>query len=153
MSITFTSSAFEEGGTIPTEHTADGADASPGLAWGEPPEGTESFAVICDDPDAPMGTWVHWVTFNVPSDARELSVGVPATETLGSGAVQGKNDFGKIGYGGPSPPPGRPHRYYFKLYCLDARLDLPAGATKKQFLRASEDHVLAYGEIMGRYGR
>lgn len=153
MSIKLTSRAFENEALIPVKHTGDGPDVSPALSWADPPEGAASFALICDDPDAPVGTWVHWVIYNIPAGARALPEGVSTTETLDSGAVQGKNDFGKIGYGGPAPPPGKPHRYFFKLYCLDTKLDLAVGATKKQVLAAMAGHVLAEGQLMGRYKR
>src|SRR5262249_933982 len=109
MTIELSSTAFREGEIIPKEYTADGKDVSPSLRWGEPPAATKSFALICDDPDAPRGIWVHWVLFNLPVDARELPQGVPTKESLPDGAKQGTNDFGKIGWGGPSPPPGKPH--------------------------------------------
>src|SRR5215831_16591109 len=119
-----TSTAFTEDGNIPKQHTGDGKDISPELHWSGAPTGTKSFALICDDPDAPRGTWVHWVVFNLPPAKTVLPEGVPTTGKLASGAVQGKNDFGKLGYGGPSPPKGKPHRYFFKIYALDAVLDL-----------------------------
>jgi Raf kinase inhibitor-like YbhB/YbcL family protein len=153
MSIELTSTAFQPGGTIPKQHTADGADRSPPLHWSEPPSGTKSLALICDDPDAPGGTWVHWVLFNLPSQTRELEEGVPTTETLGNGAKQGTNDFGNIGYGGPDPPKGKPHRYLFKLYALDVAVDLPAGATKAQLTDAMKGHILGEGQLVGTYGR
>ena len=152
MSIQLTSPAFREGETIPKQHTGDGADTSPPLRWGDPPEGTRTFALVCDDPDAPRKTWVHWVIFNLPADLRQLDA-VPAREALDSGARQGKNDFGKAGYGGPAPPRGKPHRYFFKLYALDQPLDLPAGATKDQLLAAMKGHGLAEGQLMGKYSR
>lgn len=153
MTIELTSPAFPAGGTIPKPHTGDGTDRSPPLHWSAPPEGTKSLALICDDPDAPRGNWVHWVLFNLPATARELDEGVPTTEVLDSGAKQGKTDFGKVGYGGPAPPKGKPHRYFFKLYALDVTLDLPAGATKAQLVEAMKGHILAEGEVMGNYGR
>jgi Raf kinase inhibitor-like YbhB/YbcL family protein len=153
MSIQLSSPAFQEGETIPRQYTGDGKDTSPPLRWGEPPEGTRSFALVCDDPDAPRGTWTHWLLFNLPPDRRELPEGVPAKETLDGGASQGKNDFGNIGYGGPAPPAGKPHRYYFRLYALDTQLDLPAGASRQQLLAAMKGHILAEGQLMGRYGR
>ena len=148
-----TSSAFSEGATIPKKYTADGADVSPPLQWQGAPQTTKSIALICDDPDAPRGTWVHWVLFNLPADKNELPEGVPATATLTGGARQGKNDFGKLGYGGPSPPKGKPHRYFFKIYALDALLDLKEGATKAQLEKAMAGHILAQGQLMGTYGR
>lgn len=152
MDIRLTSTAFAEGGIIPRKYTCDGADVSPPLAWDNVPDGTKSFALICDDPDAPMGTWVHWVLFNLPADVRSLPEAVPPDKELSNGARQGTNDFRKIGYGGPCPPRGT-HRYYFKLYALDTTLDLPAGSSKAQLLKAMEGHVLAEGQLMGKYGR
>ena len=153
MSIKLTSTAFQAGATIPKEYTGDGADQSPALSWSEPPKETQSFALICDDPDAPRGTWVHWVLFNLPAQTRQLEQGVPTTDTLASGAKHGKNDFGNVGYGGPAPPKGKPHRYFFRLYALDANLDLPAGASKAQLETAMKGHILAEGQLMGKYGR
>jgi Raf kinase inhibitor-like YbhB/YbcL family protein len=153
MSIDLTSTAFQPGADIPKQYTGDGADRSPTLKWSEPPSGTKSLALICDDPDAPRGTWVHWVLFNLPSQTRELEEGVPTKETLANGAKQGKNDFGKIGYGGPAPPKGKPHRYFFKLYALDVAVDLPAGASKSQLTDAMKGHILAEGQLMGNYKR
>ncbi len=153
MTIRVSSSAFQEGGAIPTPYTDDGQDASPPLQWDNVPAGTKGLALIADDPDAPRGTWVHWVLYNLPADARSLDEGVPTTETLPNGARQGKNDFGKIGYGGPAPPKGKPHRYYFKLYALDAPVGLAPGATKAELLAAMKGHVLAEGQLMGKYGR
>jgi len=153
MSFQLSTSAFESGGRIPTRHTADGADVSPPLAWTDPPEGTRSFALVCDDPDAPMGTWVHWVVYAIPADARELAEGIPAKDELENGTRQGTNDFRKVGYGGPSPPPGRAHRYYFRLYALDAALDLPPRQTKTALMKAMEGHILGEAELMGKYGR
>jgi len=153
MGFEIKSQAFSLSGTIPTQYTCDGADLSPPLEWTEAPEGVVTFALIADDPDAPMGTWVHWVLYNIPGDARSLPQGVPASETLKGGAVQGTNDFRSIGYGGPCPPPGKPHRYFFKLYALNTKLDLPPKATKKQVLKSMEGRTLAQAELMGRYGR
>jgi len=152
MDIKVTSTAFEEGEMIPAKHTCDEEDISPPLAWDSIPEGTKTLALICDDPDAPMGTWVHWVLFNLPPDINELPENIPPEEELESGAKQGTNDFRRIGYGGPCPPGGT-HRYYFKLYALDAELDLEAGARKPQLLEAMEGHILAEGQLMGRYSR
>ncbi len=119
MSLQISSAAFSAGETIPKKFTCDGPDVSPHLKWNDPPANTQGIALVMDDPDAPAGTWVHWVLYDVPADARELPEGVPKQEQLSSGARQGRNDFGKIGYGGPCPPPGKPHRYFFKLYALD----------------------------------
>jgi Raf kinase inhibitor-like YbhB/YbcL family protein len=149
-----TSTAFREGETIPTKHTDDGEDVSPPLRWDGDPQGTNSFALICDDPDAPRSTpWVHWVVYNLPADARELPEATPKHESFSTGLRQGKNDFGDIGYGGPAPPRGKPHRYFFKLYALDAKLELPTGATKQQVEQAMKGHVLAHGQLMGKYQR
>ena len=152
MTLKFTSPDFASGGAIPKQFTCDGADISPALAWSDPPAGTQSFSLIADDPDAPVGTWVHWVVFDLPATARSLAQNLPKTEQLESGARQGTNDFGKIGYGGPCPPHGT-HRYFFKIYALDTKLNLKAGATKKDLERAQQGHVLAQGEYMGRYSR
>jgi hypothetical protein len=126
---------------------------SPALEWNDPPGATQSFALIADDPDAPVGTWVHWVLFDLPANARTLGQNVPKIEQLADGSRQGRNDFGKIGYGGPCPPRGKPHRYFFKLYALDTKLNLKPGVTKKDVERAMQGHVLAQGEWMGRYSR
>jgi Raf kinase inhibitor-like YbhB/YbcL family protein len=153
MSIELTSTAFQPGAAIPKQYTGDGEDHSLPLRWSEPPSGTKSIALICDDPDAPRGTWTHWVLFNLPAQARELEEGVPTSETLPSGAKQGKNDFGNIGYGGPAPPKGKAHRYFFKLYALAVILDLAPGATKAQLEAAMKGHILAEGELIGTYKR
>lgn len=153
MEIKIKSTAFEEGGLIPKKYTCDGIDVSPPLAWTSVPEGTKSFALICDDPDAPTrGTWIHWVIFNIPADTRELSEDIPPQKTLANGAKQGINDFRKIGYGGPCPPSGT-HRYYFYLYALDTEIRLEGGAIKEQLLKAMKGHILAEGQLMGKYKR
>ncbi len=148
-----TSSAFAEGKPIPIQYTCDGAAVSPPLVWSEIPAHTRSFALICDDPDAPGGTWVHWVIYGLPDTARELSERTATTEQLPDGARQGLNDFRRVGYGGPCPPPGTPHRYFFKLYALDADLPLKPRATKAALLRAMEGHVLGAAQLMGTYQR
>jgi Raf kinase inhibitor-like YbhB/YbcL family protein len=153
MSIELTSTAFPEGQTIPRQATGDGRNLSPPLQWHNAPATTKSFALICEDPDAPRGTFTHWVLFNLPADSRELSEGIPAEASLPNGTMQGTNDFGTVGYGGPAPPPGKPHRYFFKLYALDRRLDLAAGATKDQLLAAMNGHILGEGHLMGKYVR
>jgi len=151
--IEVTSPAFDEGAMIPAEYTADGRDVSPPIVWSPGPEGTKSYVLISDDPDAPMGTWVHWVVYNIPPDVTSLDENVPADKTLPSGAQQGSTDFGRIGYGGPAPPGGT-HRYFFKVYALDTVLDdLPTGATKGQVEAAMNGHVLAEGQLMGKYSR
>ncbi len=152
MEIKITSSAFEDGGLIPAKYTCDGTNISPPLQWDAVPEGTRSIALICDDPDAPMGTWVHWVLFNLPSDAKDLAENIPTEETLPNGAKQGVNDFGRVGYGGPCPPGGT-HRYFFKIYALDSEVGLEAGADKRQLLNAMEGHILGQGQLVGKYKR
>ena len=149
--MVITSTAFEEDGTIPVIYSCDGADISPELNWTGVPEGTQSFALILDDPDAPGGTFTHWVIFNIPADATGLEENVPKTATLASGAIQGRNSFGMIGYGGPCPPLGQSHRYFFTVYALDTALDLASGASKAQLLAAIEGHILAEAEIMGNF--
>jgi Raf kinase inhibitor-like YbhB/YbcL family protein len=152
MGIKITSSAFEDGGMIPVQYTCDGKDISPPLTWDNVPDGAQSIALICDDPDAPMGTWVHWVLFNLPADIRELTENIPPDDILQNGARHGKNDFRNLGYGGPCPPGGT-HRYYFKIYALDRVIDLSAGTTKPRLLKEMDGHVLAEGQLMGRYKR
>jgi Raf kinase inhibitor-like YbhB/YbcL family protein len=147
------SPAFRNGGEIPRKHTCDGGDASPRLTWTEAPPGSQTFALIADDADAPGGTWVHWVIYDLPATTKELPEGIAAGETLDTGAKQGVNDFRKTGYGGPCPPPGAAHRYYFRLYALDAATNLKPRATKKQVLDAIKGHVVAEAELMGKYGR
>ena len=153
MAFSISSPAFISGGSISRVFTADGRDLSPALSWENPPQGTQAFALICDDPDAPGRTWVHWVIWNLPSAVKGLAEGVPATKTLADGSAQGKNDFGRIGYGGPSPPAGKPHRYFFRLYALNAKLVLAAGASKRELEKAMEGRILAATELFGTYGR
>jgi Raf kinase inhibitor-like YbhB/YbcL family protein len=153
MPLNLRSADFTADGNIPKQFTCDGADISPALEWDAPPSGTQSFALIADDPDAPMGTWVHWVIFDLPADLQALPQKFPKREQSADGSRQGRNDFGKIGYGGPCPPPGKPHRYFFKLYALDAKLNLKPGASKKDVEHAMRGHILAQGEYMGRYSR
>lgn len=148
-----TSTAFDAGSAIPSRFTCDGKNVSPALSWSDLPEGTRSLALIVDDPDAPKGTWVHWVLYGLSAERDGLPEGVPGRPEVLDGALQGLNDFGDPGYGGPCPPPGGAHRYFFRLYALDARPDLSAGATKAQLERAIEGHVLGRAELMGRYAR
>ena len=152
MALVITSSAFSEGQAIPTRYTCDGPDVSPDLSWSGVPETAASLALICDDPDAPMGTWVHWVLFNIPADADGLPAEIPSDAILENGARHGENDFGRLGYGGPCPPGGT-HRYFFKLYALDTQLESDSGSTKAQLLAAMEGHILAEGQLMGTYSR
>ena len=147
-----TSTAFGPGEPIPQKYTCDGEDISPPLQWSDPPQGTQSLALITDDPDAPIGTWVHWVLFNLPAEARGLPEAVPSEAELPDGGRHGKNGWGRLDYGGPCPPSGT-HRYFFQLYALDTMLDLDAGAGKKQVLQAMEGHILVQAELMGVYSR
>jgi len=153
MPLQISSTAFSASEAISKKFTCDGPDVSPQLKWNDPPANTQAFALIMDDPDAPAGTWVHWVLYDLPPNTRELPEAVAKQEQLSSGARQGRNDFGKIGYGGPCPPPGKPHRYFFKLYALDAKLGLKADATKADVERAMKGHILAQAELVGRYRR
>lgn len=146
------SKAFGEGDMIPRQYACDGSNVSPPLDWMDLPGGTKSLALICDDPDAPAGTWVHWVIFNIPADETGLPEDVPREKKLASGAKQGITDFRKIGYGGPCPPGGT-HRYYFKLYALDSILEAEPGITKRELLEIMDGHILAEVELMGRYTR
>lgn len=148
-----TSASFPNGGTIPRKHTCDGSDVSPALAWSGAPQGTQSFALIADDPDAPVGTWSHWVLYDLPAGTTSLPESVSKVDAPPGGGQQGKNDFGKTGYGGPCPPAGTPHRYFFKLFAVDRRLDLKPGAGQKEVERALQGHILAQAELMGKYGR
>jgi Raf kinase inhibitor-like YbhB/YbcL family protein len=152
MGFTLTSTAFKEGQPIPRQHTCDGVNVSPALEWSGAPAAAKTFALICDDPDAPSGTWVHWVLYNLPADRIGLVENVPATEKVPGDGLQGTNDFEKIGYGGPCPPSGT-HHYFFKLYALDAELPLKAGATKAEVLKAMEGHIVGQTQLMGTYKR
>ena len=146
------SPAFENGSMIPKKYTCDGEDISPPLKWHDLPEGTKSLALVCDDPDAPLMTWVHWVIYCIPPTKDGLEEGIPNKEILEYGK-QGKNSWGRIGYGGPCPPGKKPHRYFFKLYAIDEAIDLKPGLKKKELLKKIEAHVIEKTEIMGRYGR
>jgi hypothetical protein len=147
MSLELTSDAFVNGQSIPAKYSCVGKNISPALAWNEAPAGTQSLALIVDDPDAPGGTWVHWVLFNIPADRHSL----PENADTGAMSV-GKNSWGDLGYGGPCPPSGT-HRYFFKLYALDTSLNLSPGATKEQVLKEVEGHILAQGELMGTFSK
>jgi Raf kinase inhibitor-like YbhB/YbcL family protein len=151
MSFTLTSTSFAEGRVIPTQHTGEADDASPPLEWINPPENARSFALIVEDPDAPRGTFTHWVAFNMSAESRELSEGVPRVDGLPNGTRQGVNDFGEIGYNGPKPPPGKPHHYLFHVYALDQPLPLSGGASKKQLQSAMKGHVLAQATLTGTF--
>lgn len=152
MALEIKSPAFSEGGAIPGKFTCDGKDVSPPLSWSGAPAGAKSFALICDDPDAPSGDWVHWVVFDLPPTSTGLPEGVPARDEVAGGGRQGRNDFRKTGYGGPCPPGGT-HRYVFTLFALDRELGLGAGATKAQLTAAMKGHVLAEGRLIGKYSR
>lgn len=152
-SITITSTSFAEGQPIPSKHACDGENISPPLSWDGVPEAAQSFALICDDPDAPGGTWVHWVLYDLPATVRNLPEAVETKEEVLHAAKQGINDFKRIGYGGPCPPAGPPHRYYFTLYALDRELDLKSGATKSEVETAIKGRILAQGKLMGTYKR
>jgi Raf kinase inhibitor-like YbhB/YbcL family protein len=151
--LQISTNAFSPGESIPNKFTCDGQNVSPQLTWTDPPTTTQSFALIMDDPDAPAGTWVHWVLYNLPSDTRELAENVPNREQLPNGARQGRNSFNKTGYDGPCPPAGKPHRYFFKLYALDTKLHLRTGTLKVDVERAMQTHIVAQSELIGRYSR
>ncbi len=153
MAFTLRTADFAHGANIPQAFTCDGEDRSPALEWSGAPAGTKTFALIADDPDAPVGTWVHWVIYNIPAAVPSLTGGVEKKEQLPDGSRQGRNDFRKIGYNGPCPPPGKGHRYFFKLYALSAELTLAPGATKAEVERAMGGHVLGQAEWMGKYQR
>jgi Raf kinase inhibitor-like YbhB/YbcL family protein len=146
------SSAFEAGGMIPKKYTCDGQDISPPLNWSDMPSGAKSLALIADDPDAPAGTWVHWVAWNIPVTARGFEENVPKRDQLADGSKQGTSDFRRVGYGGPCPPSGT-HRYFFKLYALDTSFNLPGSTTKKDLEKAMHNHILQQTELMGKYSR
>jgi len=154
MSFAIKTTAFTNGGEIPRKYTCSGENVSPALTWAETPPQARSIALICDDPDAPGGTWTHWILWNLPAHVSSLPEGVPSSqETLSGGARQGRNDFGRIGYGGPCPPPGRPHRYFFRLFALGAVLDVKPGAARTELESALNPHVLARAEWMGLFKR
>ncbi|MCX7880602.1 MAG: YbhB/YbcL family Raf kinase inhibitor-like protein [Ignavibacteria bacterium] len=152
MQIKISSTAFEHEGFIPAKYTCDGENISPPLKWSNPPEGTKSFVIINDDPDAPVGTWVHWVIYNIPPTTTSLPENIKPIPKLPDGTLQGKNSWGKIGYGGPCPPSGI-HRYFFKIYALNTILEIGSGATKEQVLKAMQGHILAEGSFFGKYKR
>lgn len=153
MAFTISSPSFQPGGEIPKKFTCEGADVSPELHWTSPPAGSVSFALIADDPDAPVGNWTHWIFFDIPPSATGLPEGVSKMDEVPSGGRQGRNDFRRIGYGGPCPPPGKPHRYFFKLYALDKMLNLKPGANKQEIERAMQGHILGTAQLMGTYRR
>jgi len=144
---------FKNGETIPSRYTCDGRDISPEISWKGLPERAKSVTLIMDDPDAPGGTFLHWTLYNVPHTADKLPEGMSKSQMLADGSLQGITDFGNTGYGGPCPPKGKPHRYYFRIYALDTKLDLPPGAKSEDIEKAMKGHILAKGELMGKYGR
>jgi len=154
MAFTLTSSAFKDQAPIPVRYTCDGDDISPPLAWSGAPPGTVSFALIVDDPDAPRGVFTHWVLFNLPGHVQDLPEALPKTERLAGRGLQGRNDFNRIGYGGPCPPPGHAaHHYRFTLYALDTMLDLPPGSSKQRVHDAFQGHILDLTQLVGTYQR
>lgn len=152
VEIQVTSTAFKEGGMIPAKYTCKGENVSPPLKIESVPEEAKSLVLICDDPDAPVGIWVHWVLFDLPPNTTELKENIPPEKTLKNGAIHGTNDFRKLGYGGPCPPSGT-HRYYFKVYALDTKLGLKVGATKKEVEASMKGHVLREGKLMGKFSK
>ena len=153
MAFEIKSAAFSNGAVIPRQYTCEGRDISPELRWEGAPVGTVSFALICDDPDAPMGVWVHWVIYNIPAVAGGLPDGIAMSESLKDGIRQGYTDFKRTGYGGPCPPSGKPHRYFFRLYALDTMLAIKGKVTKESLFFAMQGHILAQADIMGTYKR
>ncbi len=151
MAFTLKSSAFAPAQPIPYRYSRDGENISPDLAWNETPPGTQTLALIVDDPDAPRGVFTHWVLFNIPGTTTSLPAGVPHGDHPANAGIQGRNDFGDIGYGGPQPPPGKPHHYHFTLYALNTTLPLRPGATKQQVLDAMQGHVLGQAQLIGTY--
>lgn len=153
MSLVLATNAFPKGGEIPRKYTCSGDNVSPALSWSGAPRHTKSFALIVEDPDAPSGTFTHWVVYDLPPGAHELPENVAHTDDLSGGGRQGRNDFRRAGYGGPCPPPGKAHRYFFRLYALNSPLKLPAGASRRELESAMRGHVLAQAELMGKFGR
>ena len=151
VTFTLTSTAFTQGQPIPTDYSCKGRDISPALSWTEPPANTQSFALIMDDPDAPSGTWVHWVIYNIPASSRGLNEAMPKDAKLSDGSMQGTNSARNTGYNGPCPPSGT-HRYFFKLYALDTMLSL-TNADKDKLLKAMDGHILAQAELMGTFSK
>ncbi|MGZ3582751.1 MAG: YbhB/YbcL family Raf kinase inhibitor-like protein [Ktedonobacterales bacterium] len=153
MTFELKSSAFGPGQNIPARYACDGEHVSPPLTWSGAPQRTATFTFIVDDPDAPRGTFTHWVLFNIPGNVDHLDQHVPQTQHLANGAVQGSNDFGSLGYGAPCPPKGKAHHYRFTLYALDGALNLPAGVSREQVFDAMQGHVLDQAQLVGTYQR
>ena len=153
MALVLSSSAFKDQEQIPRKYTGDGADLSPPLSWEGVPENAKGLVLICDDPDAPAGTWDHWILYDITPGATNLEEGIPSGEVVPGIGKQGRNDFGNLSYGGPAPPRGKPHRYFFRLFAVDAPTGLRPGATKDKVLSAIKDHTLAKTELVGLYSR
>ena len=153
VTMVITTDGFRPGERIPDKYTCEGRDISPALRWKSVPAGTQSLALILDDPDAPMGKFTHWLVCNIPPDKGGLPEGVPMRAVLPDKSRQGVTGFGREGYGGPCPPPGKPHRYYFRLYALDRKIDLAPGFRQKDLEDAMRGHILAQGELMGTFSR
>ena len=153
MSFAIETPAFKSGEEIPKKFTCSGAGVSPPLRWVNPPHRVQCFALIVDDPDAPLGTFTHWLIWNIPAGSTDLSEGLPRKTALENGVQQGTNDFNRIGYGGPCPPAGKPHRYFFRLFALDAPLDVRPGATRSELDRAMAGRIIAQAEYMGTFRR
>jgi hypothetical protein len=151
--IELKTTSFTPGDFIPKRFTCEAADVSPALAWTDPPAGTQSFAIIEDDPDAPSGTFVHWLVYDLPADYRKLPEALSGNDQMAGGGRQGTNDFSRTGYSGPCPPPGRPHRYFIRLYALDTKLNLRPAARRNELASAMQGHILAQAELMGRFQR
>tara|TARA_B100000315_G_C14375944_1_gene495169 strand:- start:68 stop:583 length:516 start_codon:yes stop_codon:yes gene_type:complete len=147
------SEVFKQKGYIPDRYSCDAQDFSPSLSWSQVPQGTKSLAIICDDPDAPFKIWVHWVIFNIPSGISSLEENISKEKLNELSAVEGLNDFGRLGYNGPCPPAGKPHRYFFTLYALDTTLSLEEGVGKKELVEAMQGHILAETKVIGLYQR
>ncbi len=151
--LQISSTSFQANQEIAKKYTADGEDVSPQITISMLPTGTKSVALSCEDPDAPVGTWFHWLIWNISPSAKELSEGILPKQELADGSIQGLNDFKKTGYNGPSPPKGPAHHYHFKVFALDKKLDLKANSDKNAFYSAIKDHLLGTGEVVGLYGR
>ncbi len=151
--IELKTTSFTPGGFIPKRFTCEAEDVSPALAWTDPPAGTPSFSIIEDDPDAPSGTFVHWLVYDLPAANRKLPEALSGNDQMAGGGRQGTNDFSRTGYSGPCPPPGRPHRYFIRLYALDTKLNLRPAASRRELDSAMQGHILAQAELMGRFRR
>jgi len=151
--IELKTTSFTPGGFIPKRYTCEDADVSPALAWTDPPSGTQSYALIEDDPDAPSGTFVHWLVYDLPAGYRNLPEALSGSSQMPDGTRQGTNGFSRTGYSGPCPPPGKPHRYFIRLYALDTTLNLRPAARRKELDAAMQGHILAQAELMGRFQR